>query len=505
MTQGRIASPAPQSSPAVTTPDASADSPVQAQAASPRTRKAASTAESVHGAARATHQRDQKSTLDHLLLELESRARAARNVPELAFSIANETYGLLNFRQALVIQNDPKKLQLKAVSGLAKPAEDSPYLVWLRRVWRWLHPEISAQPGWFMPDKSRLPEEFATGWSEWWTTGIWAVPLKSRDGRVLAWAVFLMETSPATWQFDAVARLSATWGYAWEMLAGATSRRRISARWSWSNPWVRWLLLLLIVLVALIPVPQTVLAPAELVSLQSQVVASPLEGVIKTVHVRPNQTVKEGDPLFSLDDTTLRSRYEVAREAVAVADAELVAASQRVFQDASTQSEIAVLTGRAHERRAELEAVRAQLNRIDVFAAKDGVVVFGDVDDWLGRPVAIGERVMTLADPAYPGMLIHLPVADALALEPGALVKLFLTVQPLKPLEGAILETSYQATQSPEGIVSYRLRAAFDQDQDTQGVRIGLRGTAKLYGDSVMLGYYILRRPIAAVREWTGW
>src|SRR5690606_5736525 len=116
---------------------------------------------------------------------------------------------------------------------------------------------------------------------------------------------------------------------------------------------VRLLLLALLIAVFFVRVPLTVLAPAEVISLDARVVAAPLGGVIKTVHVRPNQTVKKGDPLSSLDDTTLRSRYEVARESVAVADAELIAATQQVFRDSPTQSEIALLTGRAHERRAE--------------------------------------------------------------------------------------------------------------------------------------------------------
>lgn len=71
--------------------------------------------------------------------------------------------------------------------------------------------------------------------------------------------------------------------------------------------------------------------------------------------------------------------------------------------------------------------MRSQLARIDVTAVREGVAVFGDPDDWLGRPVTTGERIMLLANPAKPGVLIHLPVADAVALEPGAEVKLFLT------------------------------------------------------------------------------
>jgi len=162
-----------------------------------------------------------------------------------------------------------------------------------------------------------------------------------------------------------------------------------------------------------------------------------------------------------------------------------------------------LLGGRAYEKRAELAAVQAQLARIDIVASHDGIAVFGDPDDWLGRPVSTGERIMQLANPARPGVLIHLPVSDAIALEPGATVKLFLTIKPLSPLDARIIETSYQAVLSSEGIASYRLRAVFDDPNSL--ARIGIRGTAKVYGDQVFLGYYLLRRPLATLREWSGW
>ena len=265
----------------------------------------------------------------------------------------------------------------------------------------------------------------------------------------------------------------------------------------------RWLLIALLVIV-LFPVRQSALAPAEIVAMSASVVASPLDGVVKQIHVRPNQPVKAGERLFSLDDTTLRNRLEVAQKSMAVADAELAAMTQKSFDAPQSKGELAALTGRAYERRAELAAIQAQLARIDIHAAADGVAVFGDPDDWLGRPVAVGERIMLLADPATPGILVHLPVADAINLDIGAPVRMFLSVKPLSPLDARLVETSYQAVVSPiNGVASYRLRAQLEEA--SPHARIGLRGTAKLYGGWVVFGYYVLRRPLASLREWTGW
>lgn len=446
-----------------------------------------------------------RPTLDTVLAGLEKRAREADSLAELAFSMANDTHGLLGFRQALVFRGAGPKAKLMTLSGLAMPGMDTPYLVWLRRVWAWLQPQVQDHAGWYELPTEDVPTFVADGWREWWTRGIVVWPLKARDGKVLAWVIYLLDQPPADWQIRALGRLSDMWSYCWEMLDGHAKPgfwRRCG------RPLKRWrkaIVLALLVLAGSVPIDQTVLAPAEVISLDSSVVAAPLDGVIGRIHVHPNQVVQLGDALFSLDDTVLRSQYDVALEAVAVADAELAAASQRMFQDSETQRELAVLSGHAHEKRAELDAIRHQLDRVTVRAQDSGVIVFGDADDWLGRPVHTGERIMLLADPTEPGMLIYLPVRDALALEPGSRVKLFLTVDPLQPLAGEVTETSYQVTMSPEGIASYRLRARFDETVNPEQARVGLQGTAKLQADTVSLAYYLLRRPMAATREWTGW
>ena len=142
--------------------------------------------------------------------------------------------------------------------------------------------------------------------------------------------------------------------------------------------------------------------------------------------------------------------------------------------------------GRVREKEAELSLVEGSLSRVVVKAERDGIAVFGDPNDWLGRPVQTGERVMQLADPRDAGVLVWLPVADALNLEAGAPIRLFLHTTPLNPLSAKLLQTSYQAVLSPEGVSAYRLRGTFDDVGEK--ARIGLRGTARV--SSVGIGWF---------------
>lgn len=442
-------------------------------------------------------------SMGDMLFSLEAKARAANTLAELGFSIANDAFPVIPFRQVLIFT---AKQKLFTVSGLATPADDSPYLVWLKRSWPHLLQCFGDNAGWHTQDSdvfSLQSRQLLDGWAEWWPLGLYAVPIRRRSGELLAWVVFLLEQQPQPGQLKFITRLTDTWSYCWEMLQGKT-KQSLSTRWQALSKTKRSALVLVLLSLQFLPIRQAALAPAEIISLDTITVNSPLDGVIKTVHVRPNQRVVADELLFSLDDTTLRNRLEVLQQSVAVAQAELITATHKAFENDQSKAELTVLTGRLNERRAELASVQAQLDRVNVNASQAGVVLFSSSDDWLNRPVATGERIMQIADQQKPGVLIYLAVADAIKLEQGTNIRLFLTVKPLSPMSAVITESSYQVTLSPDGVPSYRIRAKFiDVDEDSQA-RIGLRGTAKIYGDRVFLIYYLLRRPLATIREWTG-
>jgi len=429
---------------------------------------------------------------------LRDRALAADSLNALAFSIANDPYALLQYHQALVFQQQGQHLELLCVSGLGRPTEDSPYLVWLQRAVRWVAAQLEDdKPRWLARDAVSPPADIEEDWAEWWPTGLWCIPLHDREGQRLGLVVLLLDQPPAPALEPLFDGLWRTWAHCW---AGFARQRRLT-RW---RPSKRQLLLALAIGLALllVPVRQTALAPAEIVSREAMIISSPIDGVIERMQVRPNQPVDKDTLLFSLDETTLRSRAEVLGKELAVADAELAAASQRAFDNPQSKSELTLLNGRVQQRRAELAAVRAQLQRTQVRSPRAGVAVYSDPNDWLGKPVSTGERILLVAEPRQPAMLIQLPVADAIALEPGAEVTLFLTAYPLTPLKGKVLETSYQARANEEGVVAYRLLASIDGQPEH--ARLGLHGTARLYGERVVLGYYLLRRPFAALRAWSG-
>ncbi len=434
------------------------------------------------------------------LLHLEARARAARDPAALDFVIANETWQLARFRQAMVFRHDAfRRPTLSTVSGLAVLEGDSPFTLWINRLAAHLwhaFPEPRAFTG------NDLPEEFAEGWNEWLPAHALFVPLAGPDGDRIGVVIYGRDEpwpEPLIAQF---ARLHEAYGYSlWALLRGESLGGRFRA-WLRRSSWLFKLLVAAALLALMIPVRMSVLAPAEVIALEAQVVAAPMDGVVKAFKVEPNQEVTQDQLLFTLDRTTLASRREVAQKALEVARTDALLAAQKAFQSDESRAELAVLQGRVQEREAELASIDAQLARVEVRAPVVGVAVFGDPNDWIGKPVQTGERIVLLADPAHAGVLIWLPVADAINLEPGAEIRLFLHVAPLQPLTASLTQTSYQAAPSPDGIVAYRIRGRFEGDIGI--ARIGLKGTAKVYGERRPLAYLMFRRPLATLREWTG-
>ncbi|MRD47111.1 HlyD family efflux transporter periplasmic adaptor subunit [Caenimonas koreensis DSM 17982] len=432
------------------------------------------------------------------LLHLEQRAFSALNTQALGFTIVNETSLLGHFRQAaFFVTGATGALTLCGASGLVSVVGDTPYSVWVTQLAKTLAPQPPVQ----LLDIGSAPESLVDGWQEWLPEHLLACNLKDSEGTRIGLVIYARDEAWQEHELSLIARIHETYGYCLQALARTPGPwKSLAARLLQRRTMVGAAIALAIAL--LIPVRLSAVAPAEVVALSAVAIASPQEGVVGAFHVQPNTPVKAGDKLFSLDDRGLESRRAVAARALQTARADALLAEQRAFDDAKSKGELAAAQGRVKEKEAELALVEGTLERVTVRAPADGVIIFGDANDWLGRPVQTGERIMQLADPRDAGVMVWLPVADAINLEPGAPIRLFLHTQPLSPLSASLLETSYQAVQSPAGVSSYRVRGRFEQQ--SAGTRIGLRGTARVSGEWTCLGYYFLRRPIAAVREWTG-
>lgn len=253
---------------------------------------------------------------------------------------------------------------------------------------------------------------------------------------------------------------------------------------------------------AWIPVTGSMLAPAEMVPAHPVVVRAPQEGVVERIYVRPNDPVREHQPLFDLDATTLAGKPDIARQSQATAAAEYRQAVQAQVFDSKAKAQVAILAGRVEEKAAEVGWLESQIERIRVKTPQAGLAVFDDPSEWLGRPVMVGEKVMVVADETDTEIEAWLPVAEAGDARPGARLTLFLNTTPLDPVRAVVRTIAYEATVRPNGTPAHRLRATLAEGQAKP--RLGLKGTARIDGDRMPLVWWLFRRPLTAVRQSVG-
>ena len=432
------------------------------------------------------------------LVQLLKRARHAASAEELGFVMVNETHALLPYRQAALWQRNAAGAgKVLVVSGVATAERNAPFMQWLAPAFARLDENGSAGP----VDAGKLGGDLGEAWHEWLPAYGLAVPLRVQDEPPLGLLLLAREQPWSEGDAHLISELADGYAHAWLRFRGRRRRSLLAALFGRSRL-VRLALAAVLVGLLCLPVTLSALAPAEVVALQPTIVRAPLEGVVDHFEVQPNDAVTAGQLLLTLDPRAIENKLDVATKALAVAEAEYRQAAQQALFDDKSRALLAVLKGRAEQRRADVTYNQSLLDRIKVTATRSGLALYDDPNAWIGRPVTIGERLLEIADPSQAEIEIWLPVADAITLETGADVDFFLNVAPESPRRARLRQASYEPTLSPAGLMGYRLKATLTDGASPP--RIGLKGTAKVYGERVSLFYYLLRRPLAAARQFVG-
>ncbi len=427
------------------------------------------------------------------LLALEERARRTADATELGFVMVNETRSLVRYRQAVLFTGDEGLVAVSGVSGLDR---SGPCALWLTRLLR----RLADQPAHGL-SADALDGSDRDEWSEWLPAHAALIPLPAPDGDRIGSLLFARESpwrAADLWMLERVAEIYGM-AWAWRHRPGPGARIRRALR---RVPRWRWLAALLLAGLMALPVRLSVLAPAEVVARDPAVVRAPLDGVVRRVLARPNETVTAGQVLFELDRTSLSGQLEIARKSLSTGRAQFERATQQAFADARAKAELAVLRSRVEERQAEVARLADQLERCSVTAPRDGTAVLDAPSEWIGRPVSVGERVLSVADPGDTEVEAWLAPHDMIALAPGAPVTLFLNTDPLNPVAARLRYVAYAATLRPDGLLAHRARA--DIADHAERPRLGLKGTARLDGRSVPLAYWLFRKPLSVARRTLG-
>lgn len=436
------------------------------------------------------------------LAHLSDKVKSSNNATELHFIACNATKTVINYHQAFFWYKAFHKPKIVATAGTANLDANSPMLTFLQKL---IAEQIKLQekPELVLLDRANFSAALAEEWPEWLPEHVLWCPLISSvpNKQLLGGLIFTREYP---WTNNDVSILKLVCSFI-SLRLGMFLKKGETKPSIFSQIKKSYLLLgiaVALLILLLLPVKQTVLAPAEIVAKQPYIITAPINEVIDKFYVNPNEHVTNGTKLFSLDQTELQNNLLISIQEYQVASERLRRASQFSFDNPESNAKLSELRIEEEKARLLVEYNRQLLDLSVVNAPVAGIVIFSDQNDWIGKPVKIGEKILEIADPDDKQLKMLLPVADAISLTPGTKIKLYLNISPLDVVDATLSYASYSATIQPDGSYAYTLKGEFT-DTNTMP-RIGLRGTAKIYGKSSSLFFFLLRKPLAHLRQLLG-
>lgn len=243
---------------------------------------------------------------------------------------------------------------------------------------------------------------------------------------------------------------------------------------------------LVVAAAVLVPVDVSVSAPARIEGEVQRTVAAPIRGYLKSVKVRPGDSVRAGDLLAELGDRDLELERMKLKSELAQHEAGASAAMARGDRGA-----MAVAQARVAEARSRLGLVEHQLEQILLRAPIDGVLIQGDLWQQIGAPIDRGQSMFVVAPSDRHRVVVELDERDLRRVYAGQPGRLALSALPWDTLPLALVRIAPAAT-ALDGRNVFELEARIAPGAGT--VRPGLRGVVHLEAGRAPLAHEWGRR-----------
>lgn len=249
----------------------------------------------------------------------------------------------------------------------------------------------------------------------------------------------------------------------------------------------------------LIRIPLRVAAPCEVVARDPYLITAPLEGIIEEVMIHPGQPVNKGDTLFKYDTRVPLQELKIAEKQVEMTQSEIKRVIATGYTDVKAVPEVATLNIKLDKALLDLEYAKSRAKQLIGKSPVDGVAVVDHPDEWRGKPVRVGEKVMVISDPTKTKVKLWIPENDYIDLDINKPIKVFLNPNPERTYDARLEYISQESTITEKHVPSFVAEALWVKKPGPE-IKLGSKGTAILYGENVSLFYYIFRKPIATLR-----
>lgn len=448
-----------------------------------------------------------------LFLQLERDCRAAVNLQALGFVVCNGPHSLISYDVALLLSAESGRARVLTVSGVSEFDSQAPTVLMAESL---INTTKEPLTGAQIHDATSLQNVVSSDLVNLGFSACVSLTLPDTSSVL----IILKKSAWSARELQVLLQFSEVAGHAMAALhqresrslfANVSLKRKQSGHRAVGLSPIQGLLrpslvLALILGIGSFPVSQSIIAPAEITASASQVIGAGLNGVIKQIWVKPNASVKRGDRLVTFDATEILSQQQRLDKELALAEENLRKARQSTLSTAGSPALLNEFETRIALKKLELEFTQEQAERLEIRSPSNGIVRFSRVSDWEGRAVATGEKVMEIADADGKLFEIMVAVDDAINLPAGSSVKFFPDAYPLQSMDARVDSMSFFAVKVDDAAMAYRVLAEPDPGGDQSGrpLRLGMQGSARLYGEDVPLAYYLFRKPMGAIRRYVG-
>ena len=440
------------------------------------------------------------------MLQLGHDAYSKETIEDLSFHILNNSRQVMPYSRSCLVEFSVGKPNIVGIMGQAVVNHSSDYSLQMRKVLDYFA-EITEQTvvTYDLVSQNGGKEAAITALTELTEDErkLMLLPLLPPDGvqvdRKFIWVVeFRVNEELAA---SSLSVLASHYSEAlWYKLKGKT--------WSGSSLYSKTkkvlrpmrLLIALVVAAALscvfYEVPISSKADFELIPEHYGVSYAPIDGVIEDVAYSSGHGVEKGATILKYNDKALSFEHSLAEKRL-----QEIAMERSIAEvDPTRRAEVKILGLQMQQEMVRIDEIKWKLSQIEIKAEYSGILVMEEKEILLGKEVRAGERLFETVFSEQLLAEVYLNEKDAAVLEGDTGAELYLHARPERSLQKVeIIAVSPKPFITETNEYCYRVRVKFD-DVDKIGL-VGMRGVARLTGETVTLGYYLFRNMILAWRE----
>ena len=434
------------------------------------------------------------------LYQLSTDLNSSESRQDLIFRILNNTISLFPYHRAVLWSFDNKRPKLLGVSGREDVNHKSPRA----ELWKDAVTSLDENKSLQILDNSPISKKGAWKSLVEKTSGLsvmWVPLVQNGDLRA---GLLLERWGDDVWdagECEIMESLAQSFGLAWKQFNPLS---RWQNRKAFSLP--RIIMAVAALLVVYLLYSQTtslrVVAPCEIVPKEVEMIAAPLEGVIKQVLIQPGDHVTKGELLFAYEDRIVMQELKIAQKQVQIIKSQYDRARVKAFTDPRAMEDIRNLKYRLEQEKIRLKMAESKAMHMQVRASTSGISMVDNPENWRGRPVQIGERVVMIFNPRKSKVKIFLPENDNIRFNREKPVLIILNADPGSKYEALLRYVAPQTSANPQGGISFVAEAELTAPD--VGINVGSKGYAIVYGEEVRLGYWLFRKPLAGIRHFLG-